>query len=148
MKMIELDLKPNRKALAQFGLATFFIFGLLGSFVFWKKSLLGISLNPETARTIAGVLWAIGSISGLFALIRPAWNRPLYVGLILLTFPIGFVMSYVIMGVIYYLIFTPVALLFRLIGRDALHRRFDPKAASYWVEHREVENVERYFRQY
>jgi hypothetical protein len=44
------------------------------------------------------------------------------------------VTSPLVLGALYFLLFTPVALIMRLAGRDALCRRFDPGARSYWVE--------------
>ena len=61
--------------------------------------------------------------------------------------PIGFVVSFVLLAVFYFLLLTPVALVFRLIGRDALRRRFDAAAPSYWVPHKTNQDLQRYFHQ-
>lgn len=42
--------------------------------------------------------------------------------------------SPVALGAIYFLVLTPVAVVRRLVGLDALHRRFEPGRPSYWVE--------------
>jgi hypothetical protein len=39
----------------------------------------------------------------------------------------------IVMGVLFYLLITPVAVVGRLLGRDPLRLRLDPKAKSYWV---------------
>lgn len=39
----------------------------------------------------------------------------------------------IIMGVVFYLLITPIALFFRLVGRDALRRKFEPEAQTYWI---------------
>jgi hypothetical protein len=148
MSIIQLNVKPDRKTLAQFGLVALVAFGLIGGLIFWRKEFFGLHLSDGAARTTALVLWGLGGLSALLGLVKPELNRFLFVGLILVTFPIGFVLSYVIMGIIFYLIITPVGLVFRLIGRDPLAKRFDPKAATYWVPHRNAESVERYFRQF
>jgi hypothetical protein len=57
-------------------------------------------------------------------------------------------MSYVILTMMFYLILTPVALVFKLIGRDALHRRFEPAAPTYWIKRTPPATVKRYFRQF
>jgi hypothetical protein len=41
--------------------------------------------------------------------------------------------NFIVLGAIFYLIFLPVGLAMRLAGRDALRRRFDRAAKSYWV---------------
>ena len=56
-------------------------------------------------------------------------------------------MSYVILGLIFYGLFTLVALIFRLLGRDPLRRAFEPDTASYWVEHKR-RDARSYFKQF
>lgn len=43
------------------------------------------------------------------------------------------IVSPVVLGVIFFVVVTPVALVMRLKGRDALRRRFDPDASTYWI---------------
>ena len=40
----------------------------------------------------------------------------------------------VVLGAIFFLVLTPVAVAMRVIGRDAMKRRFEPAARTYWVE--------------
>jgi len=58
------------------------------------------------------------------------------------------VLSYVIMGTLFYLIITPVGLVMRLIGHDPLNRRFEPDAESYWSDARPPRPQESYFKQF
>ncbi len=88
------------------------------------------------------------ALSGVLSLVWPAANRPLYVGLAVVAFPIGFVVSYVIMGALFYLLIAPVGLVFRLFGRDPLDRRFLPEAKTYWVDAGAVRPRESYFKQF
>ncbi|MBL8703113.1 MAG: hypothetical protein JNK67_32310 [Alphaproteobacteria bacterium] len=43
------------------------------------------------------------------------------------------VVSPVMLGVIYFIVLTPFALVMRVRGRDPLSRRFEPGMKSYWV---------------
>ena len=147
MKMIELDLRPDAARLRQFGWLAFGIVGALAAWAFWRGHLLGIDLGAN-ARNVATTLGSVAGISALFSLVWPTGNRLLYTILTLVAYPIGTVVSYGIMLVLFYLIITPVGLFFRVIGRDALHRRFDRAASTYWVEHRTPEDISRYFRQF
>jgi len=74
--------------------------------------------------------------------------RPLYMMALIATFPIGMVVGPIIMAAIFFLIFTPVALIFKLIGRDTMTRKFDHAASTYWIERRPTTDVKRYFRQF
>jgi hypothetical protein len=91
---------------------------------------------------------ALGTIAALFSMVAPRLNRVLYVGLTLLAFPIGFVLSYVIMGTLFFLIIGPIALLFRLFARDSMHRPTTRNASSYWQEAHSARDKESYFHQY
>jgi hypothetical protein len=145
--MIDLNLRPGRDTLRTFGFVALIAFGLLGGLVVWKRALVGIHLGQASLR-VAFVLWGIGAVSALLSLTAPTLNRYLYVGLTLLTFPIGFILSHVLLAIVFYLVITPVGLVMRLLGRDPLQRKFNPEASTYWVDHAEPKSVEEYFRQY
>src|SRR5262245_10901846 len=44
------------------------------------------------------------------------------------------VVSPIVLGLLFYVTVTPIALLVRLLGKDPLRLRRDPDAASYWIE--------------
>lgn len=48
----------------------------------------------------------------------------------------------------YFLLLTPLGLLFRLIGRDPLCRKFDSDVKSYWLTHKSPKNLDSYFHQF
>jgi hypothetical protein len=50
-----------------------------------------------------------------------------------LTHKVSLVVNFILLGVIFYGVVTPVALFFRAIGRDPLRRKLDRGAATYWV---------------
>ena len=76
---------------------------------------------------MALVLAGLALVVGLLGLVAPRLIRPIYVGWMIAAFPIGWVMSHVVQALILYGLFTPVALVFRLIGRDALYRAGGPR---------------------
>jgi hypothetical protein len=38
-----------------------------------------------------------------------------------------------VMGIMFYFIFTPAGLLLRLFGHDLLHLKYDAAASTYWI---------------
>ena len=72
----------------------------------------------------------------------------MFVILTIVTFPIGIVVSHLLIATVYYLCITPIGLLLRLRGRDVLKRRFPAGEESYWIERKAVEDKGRYFRQF
>ena len=75
--------------------------------------------------------------------------RWVFLGMSYLAFPIDFVVSHVVLAVVYSLVLTPIGFLKRLFGYDSMKRGFDPEATSYWSE-RPASAVEEkgYFRQF
>ena len=56
-------------------------------------------------------------------------------------------LSFVLLGLLFYGVLTPIGLFFRLIGRDALQRRIEPERETYWQPHEQAK-VRRYFKQF
>jgi hypothetical protein len=85
-------------------------------------------------------------IAGL-GLAYPATVKPLYLALGAVALPIGWVVGEVLLAVVYYLVFVPVGLAMRTIGRDPLQRRFDREAATYWQPKKPPASPSSYLRQ-
>jgi hypothetical protein len=62
-----------------------------------------------------------------------------------LTFPVGWVLSHIILDVAYLAVIAPIGSVLRLF-HDPMQRRFDRKANSYWIPREQPERT-RYFRQ-
>jgi hypothetical protein len=90
---------------------------------------------------------AVAVLVGIPGLIKPSLIRPLFVAAMAMTRPIGRVMNVVLLGALYYGVVTPLALVFRLAGRDVLGRQ-RPSAATYWIAKDPDRDVRRYLRQY
>lgn len=94
--------------------------------------------------------WAAGAVAvlvGLPGLVRPSWIRPVYGAATAATRPIGHVIGIALLAVVYYGLITPLAVGFRLLGRDplALRRR---DASTYWIPRGQPDDVRLYLRQF
>lgn len=98
--------------------------------------------------TVAAGLGAVGLLAAAMVWVSREAGRRLYVGWMIAAQPIGWTLSHLVLGVVYYLVLTPIGLLLRLGGRDPMRRRFDPEARSYWIEREQRSDTTRYFRQY
>jgi hypothetical protein len=147
MSLIEVNWNPSRKMCRQFGAVAFIVFGALGAWALIRHRLFGFGLSAEAARITGAALIVLAVACGALAIVAPRSLRWLSVALTLLVLPIGMVVSFVIVAALFYLLFTPVALFFRLIGRDLMHRRFEPSAETYWTRRKPVTDVKRYLRQ-
>tara|TARA_B100000161_G_scaffold11977_1_gene7395 strand:+ start:83 stop:469 length:387 start_codon:yes stop_codon:yes gene_type:complete len=47
---------------------------------------------------------------------------------------LGKIISPIIMGVIFFLVVTPIGLLMRFFGKDVLNLKLNKKKSSYWIE--------------
>jgi len=139
MSLIEVNWRPNSKQLRRFGIAAFVASGVIS---------LALCLLKEVTIQWAFIILAVGFIIFLSSLACLELARMIYVGLMAATLPIGFVVSFILLAAFYFLLLTPLALFFRLIGRDPLHRKFDSAANSYWVARRPPEGLDRYFQQF
>ena len=137
MAVLEINWNPTRKELWQFAGMWLVFFSALGAWWWWDGSV-----------TVAKWLWIAAVAVGVPGLIFPALMRPIYVGWMVAAFPIGWTVSHLMLGTMYYLILTPVGALLRAFGNDPMHRKFDRDAKTYWVEHRTGDDPGTYFRQF
>jgi hypothetical protein len=91
---------------------------------------------------------AIAAASLAVSFLAPERLLPIYRVFVVVAFPIGWVLSHLILALIFYAVFTPIGLAMRLLGRDPMHRKWDPDAKSYWVPHKAKNKREDYFRQF
>lgn len=80
--------------------------------------------------------WLILAVAVSFAaagLVIPSVLRPLNVVWFQLGRLMNRIVSPVVMGGVFFIGMTPIAMLLRLTGKDLLSLKFDRKAASYWI---------------
>jgi hypothetical protein len=85
---------------------------------------------------------------GVVGLFKPAILRPLYLGWMVVTFPIGWIVSKLILATLFYGVFTPLGVCFRIFGRDALCLKLQGETNSYWIPKETPEDPGRYFQQF
>ena len=139
MFLAEINWHPNRKELCTFAIIAF-VAATLVALLLYRFGGLGL-------RWI-GVIFVLGAVVLLSSFVSLKLARLIYLGLIILTLPIGLLMSFFLLATFYFGLITPLAFLFRLMGRDAMHREFDRDAESYWISHRQPDNFDRYFDQF
>ncbi len=138
MAVVKINWSPDDKVLRQFSEFGMFFLGLVAA---------PLSLYNERI-TVAVVFWAAAILLRLLALVKLAWVKPVFLGLSVITWPIGWVVSHTALAIVYYGVFTPLAIFFKLIGRDALDRKFDPHAETYWESYNPDQGPGRYLRQF
>ena len=148
MALIEINWNPDRKQLRSFAIMWFILFAAAGTLVAWRAGLIGGVPAPAASWNAPVILWTLGVLVSAVGVVVPPAIKPIYLIWMGASFPIGWMVSHILLGVTYFGLFTLVAVIFRLIGRDALARRFDRGAATYWVRRSPPTDVARYFKQF
>jgi len=136
--VIDLNLNPSKKELRTFGLCALAFLALVGWIVFRRSG------SMPMGASIAGV----GFVLAVLGVSVPRALRPVWVVLMVINYPLGWVITHVVMAIIFYLVVTPVGIIMRLTGRDPMERAFDRTAKTYWKPRRTDSDSARYFRQY
>lgn len=106
-------------------------FGLLFAGVFASLSAYAAYRGAGEVKTYG---WLIaGALVGLVAFAAPAWLTPFNKAWMKLGELMGKVVSPVVLGLIFFVLITPIALVARLLGRDELRLR-KANLTSYWID--------------
>lgn len=126
--MFKLKIKtPNNQELRNFALTIFVALGIVGALVLWRMGPIGfIFIAIGAVILLAGLLWAKSLI-----ILYKAWMT--------LALVLGFIMSHIILALVYYLVLSPIGLFMKILGKDPLTTRLDPKADSYWIRREKKE---------
>ena len=144
MATIEFNWQPSERQLRQFAGISLVALPLI-AYLFTGSP--GFASWQLLHTMVIGGATALGLLLVMLSWIKPSAVRPVFISACLLAFPIGLVIGELVLIVIFLLIFTPVAILFRIIRRDALERELRPDLASYWQEKRAPKGMRSYFRQ-
>ena len=104
-------------------------FGIVFSIVFLLIAIYPL-INSEELRVWSLIIAIIFLVLGLInsKILTPLNKLWFKFGILL-----GRIVSPVIMGVIFFFVVTPIALIMRIIGKDLLNLKFN-KDKSYWIE--------------
>jgi len=124
----------DRKGLREFGLVTGgIVAGLFGLFFPWLLE-----------RSLPLWPWIVFGVLGVWGLIAPLSLRPVYRGWMRFGLMLSKVTTPLIMGIVFFVVITPVALILKIVGNDPMTRKFDD-SESYRVPTKKAptENLEK-----
>jgi len=110
----------DKKTLRKFGQMTGIVFLIITALFFLRHKHAAV----PTA-FIAGVLL-------VSAYARPSALRPVYAVWMKAAFILGWINTRVILVLLFYLVFTPIGLVMRLMRIDPLERKIEKERSSYW----------------
>jgi FtsH-binding integral membrane protein len=132
----DIDFHPSDRKLRQFAVVSAILLGAFAIAMFNR--------GHEKRALVAAVIAAIIGLIGAFL---PKALRSIFVGLSILSFPIGWTVSWIVLAVVFYCVLTPFALIMRIGGRDPLRLRDQPHEHSLWTVRTEPDDAS-YFRQF
>jgi hypothetical protein len=112
--------RAERQRRRRFGLTIGTAFLILAAFLYWKQ------------RPTWPIFASLGGLSILLGLVVPLALGPVERIWMKLARAMGWVMTRVILGIIFLLLFTPAGLIMRLLGKDPMELRFDDRVGTYW----------------
>lgn len=115
------NIKGDKSDWKKFGITMGIILTIIGFFLLWKRN-----NNYDYILYLAVAFFTTG-------LILPSILKPVYKIWMALSVVMGFIMTKVIMVIIFYLIVTPIGLVASLTGKKFLGMKIDKSATSYWI---------------
>ncbi len=117
------EIKTSVRELRRFGLLFGGVFFTLTVVALWKH---------QPAWEICLMLSLFFFTAGFF---RPALLKPVRKVWMILSLLMGWVMTRVILVLLFYLVIFPIGFLSRCAGKDFLDRKIEPGKESYWMDH-------------
>jgi Saxitoxin biosynthesis operon protein SxtJ len=99
--------------------------------------------HADARAVVMAVAALVVGVPGVFV---PAFIRPIYTGWMIAAFPIGWTVSRIVLGLVFFLVVAPLAAVFRMSGRDVLGRR-RTSVQSYWKPRAQQGDMREYMRQ-
>ena len=134
-----MTLPPNDKIrIRSFAIIMAVALGILGGLLFWWDKTHG-----------ATVLWSVAGAMLLLGMALPVVLWPLERIWFYFALALGWLNTRILLSVVFYLLFTPTGGIMRLLGKDALQRKFRTSKETYWHDISDDEfDPENYERQY
>ena len=133
---MRLELQENPREWRRFTLTSAGAVALLGLLLWWRRLLPGGGLQM-----LAGVLLWVS----LLAWVRPRWLRGFYRVGMTASYRLGWFMGQVWLTLFFLGLLTPLGLALRLLGKDLLRLRRNPRATTYWTPARAPGPLDRMF---
>jgi len=104
-----------------FGIVFTVVFLSLGIWMLWKE------------RSEEWVFLVGAALLFVVALARPSMLNPFNLAWMKFGLLLSRVVNPIILGIVFFLVISPMAILRRLLGKDSLHLKFNPNTDSYWI---------------
>jgi hypothetical protein len=138
MALLQTNRELTPGELRLFGVLLLIFLGLIG----------GMVLHRTDSWPLATVVWTVALLLSVFYYAIPTAQPLVFQTWMALVYPIGWIISHVLLAMLFYVVITPIGWLLRLCHYDSLQRQLDRSAGTYWTSHHTIEDTKRYFQQF
>jgi hypothetical protein len=135
MAIFDANFNPTNRQLRQFG--TICLVALPLAAWVWTQNAMIVGWAGAAGLALCGA-----------GRVAPKLLRPVFLALTFVTLPIGLFVGEIAMILIYFGLFLPMSIAFRITGRDALSRRSLPIEKTFWRERKQPANARSYYHQF
>jgi hypothetical protein len=114
------NIKSEKKDLRNFGITFGVVLGLLAGALWWKE------------KDTYALFLVLSAFFFSFGFILPGLLKPLQKAWMTLAVVMGFIMTRVILSILFYFVFTFIGLTGRIFGKKFLDLKIDTSKKSYW----------------
>ena len=131
------NIKSEKSDLRKFGITIGVILLIIAGFLFWKEK--------ESFQ----ILLTFGVTLCILGIAIPIILKPIYWVWMIFATILGWIMTRVILSLLFYIIVTPIGLIPRFFGKQFLELKWDKSKESYWnyrtIKHLKMEDYEKQF---
>ena len=130
------NIESNKKDLQKFGILLGTVLVIISTFFFWQEKSYKILLT-------------IGTTMFVLANMRPVLLKPIYRVWMALSTILGWVMTRLVLAMLFYVVVTPIGLILRFFGKDFLDSKLNVSKKTYWnITEVDSLNYEEYEKQF
>ena len=131
------NIKSEKSDLRNFGITIGIILLIISGFLFWKEK--------ESFQ----IFLVFGIILSLIAIAIPSVLKPVYWMWMIFATILGWIMTRVILSILFYIIVTPIGLIARLLGKQFIELQWNKESSTYWnYRFRDSFKKEKYEKQF
>ena len=114
------NIRSEKSDLRKFGITIGIILVMIAGFLFWKEK--------ESFQ----IFLTVGAVLCIFGVVIPVILKPIYWIWMIFATILGWIMTRVILSILFYVIITPIGLISRLFGKQFLELKWNEKNSTYW----------------
>jgi hypothetical protein len=121
------NIKTDKSEIRKFGITVGIVFGLIAGLLFWH------------AKESYSIFFILSTSLIVLGLVLPIFLKPVY--MVWMTFAVimGWIMTRVILSLLFFLLVTPIGLIGRLFGKDFMDKKFkEENKGSYWIKKEKI----------